>query len=433
MTKAFILPIDAPIRRLGNIPPIRRGPGGIEAQSSLITRLALHHECAPYTLFSTVIVPHKERLNRHWKRIRWGESHLVNGYGEVAGKISAILSDCTGRPDIAETTFAGLGDLCDPKGKHFLHQVRPWCSECYKEARQRNIAAWDALYTYPRTTKVCAWHEIPLSFACPQCLRAQRFVPKFPLLDFCEHCGADLTMVQVGAIPTEGQLREQLWIARSALDIIKVLGSDKKLAVSHFFDNIRLLMETHFGGQEQAFARRLGLAGSSPKNWLKRGSAPTWASLVDLGYRLDVPPSHLGSAELTLTDPEYWRVLPTQSLDRPHVRPSPSKLKEIHKALKLRLRIKQIDSAHSLEGVRQIAKRLGVLPSTIKRHFPREYAQVIEQRSSLFSTLRVHRNRQKESRITAAIMATKASRRAITTRNLKKTGMVKVSDVVTGS
>lgn len=430
MTKASIFPHGTLLQQLYAIRPYRRGPGGIESLSSLITRLASHHNCTPYSLFSMVIVPHRERLSRHWKRIRWGESHLINCYGMVAAKIVSIVSDCTGRADIPNTTFVGLEELCDKRGKHFLHKVRPWCPECYIEARERDISAWDALYTYPRTTKVCVWHETPLRFACPECQRGQRFIPKFPLLDYCEHCGSNLAVPTLATELSKDELNNQLWMARAGLDIIEALCTSRPLSSSHFFANVRNLMETHFRGLEQPFSRRLSLAGSSPKNWLKRGSSPTWASLVELGYRLDIPPSHLGSPELVLTDPAYWRSCPLPSLDRPHIRPSPTKLREINNALKERLDIKEITSLAELESIPQIAKRLGVSPSTIKRHFPDQHSQLVQQRIRLLKSLRKLREREKEIRLSEAVAATMANRQSLTIRNLKKTGKIKVSDIV---
>lgn len=393
----------------------------------------MRHNCAPYTLFSTVFVPHGERLGGRWNRVRWGESHLVNSYGEVAEKVASIVADCTGRSDISATTFAGLDQLCDPRCKHFLHMVRPWCPECYLEARQQGIPAWDALYTYPRTTKVCIWHETLLRFSCPKCSLGQRFVPKFPLLDYCEHCGADLTIRPSDAEQTVPELPQLLWMARAALNMIEALGSGATLSTSNFFSNVRNLIEVYFGGCEQPFARRLGLAESSPNNWLHRGSAPSWTSLVNLGYRLNIPLSQLGSPELPLTDPAYWHDGPVQSLDRPHFRPTETKLHEIREALQKRLSIQDVASVRSLEGIPRMAKRLKVSPGTIKRHFPEEYAQLIDQGQRLRASTKELRERQKEERLAAAVAAAKESQLPATARNLKKTGKIKVSDIVTGS
>lgn len=235
-------------------------------------------------------------------------------------------------------TLHGLQPLCDPRAKHLMHPTRPWCPECYMEARAREVAAWDALYSYVRTSKVCVWHRRELLLCCTKCGLGQRYLPKFPFLDFCEHCGADLAKQGDEPRPREEDLADaKLWIARAAVDMVDNICRDQSMSADYFVRNVQRLMDEHFRGKEKPFALRLGLAGSSPKNWVKRGSAPTWSSLVDLGYRLDIPPAQLCSPDPALTDPQYWRQLPTASSDKPHVRPSSEVLVRVRSELVKRL------------------------------------------------------------------------------------------------
>jgi hypothetical protein len=432
MTDARLINVGAPLRSLGSRQPRQRGAGGIESLSSYISGQALDHSCSPYTLLSSVLIPAEERLSGRWRRVRWGESQLLNGYGEVAGAVVGAIESSTGIVRAHRMTLGGLAAVCDPRAKHLLHQTRPWCPECYREARERTVPAWDALYTYLRTTKVCAWHALPLRFCCSKCGMGQRYLPKFPFLDFCERCGADLADLGSRESSEDPKLLEaKQWIVRAALDMIDNLSRDSGLTSANFFRNVRALMEAHFRGLERPFAVRLGLAGSSPKNWLKRGSAPTWSSLVDLAYRLDIPPAQLCSGEPALTDPQYWRRLPAASLDKPHVRPAVEDLARVRTELLRRLELKDVEDILQIEGLPRLAKRLQVSLGVLRRNFPEECVRLVAQRAEALRVRGTAAAEARTQRMSAAVTAVVEQGRPLTSRNLKKTGQLQVSDVVT--
>lgn len=434
MTKARLINFGPSICPLEPKQPRQRGAGGIEALSSYIAARALDHNCSPYTLFSNVLIPSEERLNARWRRVRHGESHLINSCGEVASAVADAVAACANLPKAPRMTLRGLERLCDPIAKHLMHLVRPWCPDCYLEARARDVPAWDALYTYVRTSKVCAWHKRPLLLSCSKCGSDQRFLPKFPFLDFCERCGADLAKQEGAPPPWDQSLTEtNLWFSQAALDMVDSLTRDRNMSAKDFAGNVQWLMTRHFGGKEQPFARHLGLAGSSPKNWLKRGSAPTWASLVDLSFRLDIPPGELCSSEPTLTDPQYWRQRPPASLDKPHIRPSPEALVRLRSALADRLELEDTGSGPLPEGLPRFAKRLQVPLGVLKRHFPDECAQLIERRITVLRARREASCISKSQRMADAMATLSAKGLTVTSRNLRRTGQLKVSDLVAGA
>jgi hypothetical protein len=432
MTRARLINFGSPVRPLGPRQPRQRGAGGIEALSSYVAAQALDHSCSPYTLLSSVLIPSEERLNTRWRRVRWGESQLLNSYGDVATAIASAVEVCAGVPRAHRMTLCGLESVCDPRAKHLLHPTRPWCSDCYLEARDRAVPAWDALYTYLRTTKVCAWHGRDLAFCCSKCGLGQRYLPKFPLLDYCEHCGADLaTQRSEQAGDVSQSLDAKRWIARAALDMIDCLARNTGLTSENFVRNVQGLMEQHFHGQERPFALRLGLAGSSPKNWLKRGSSPTWSSLVDMAFRLDIPPAQLCSVEPALTDPQYWRHLPPASLDKPHVRPTVEALDRVRTELRRRLGLAYVEDAAQLEGLPRLAKRLQVSLGVLKRNFPDECAQLVAQRAATLQANRALNRGARAQRVSDAVAAVEDQGLPLTSRNLKGTGRLRVSDMVT--
>lgn len=431
MTKAWLVNAGPPVRPLGLRQPRQRGAGGIEALSSYIAAQALDHSCSPYTLFSEVLIPAEERLSGRWRRVRWGESQLINGYGDVAAAVSGAVESCTGIARASRMTLVGLDVLCDPRAKHLLHPTRPWCPECYLEARERDVPAWDPLYTYLRTTKICAWHDCDLNLCCRECGKGQRYLPKFPLLDHCEQCGCDLAKQRSGKAECDLQsVDAKRWIARAALDMIDCLSRGHGLTGENFVRNVQALMDAHFAGKKKPFAQRLGLAGSSPKNWLKRGSAPTWASLVDLAYRLDIPPAQLCSHEPSLTDAQYWRQLPSASMDKPHVRPSEQVLARVRAELHDRLELEHAEHILAVEGLPRLAKRLQVSLGVLKRHFPEECAKLVAQRTDMVKAQRSANDVARAQRMSDAVAAVAERGMRPTSRNLKQTGHLRVSDLV---
>lgn len=429
MTRARLIS-RYPVPLLRGRPPRERGVGGIEALSSYISNQALDCHCAPYTLFSSVLLPADEGLNSRWKRVRFGESHLINGYTDIARVVAAAV-DASAQINFArQMTFLGLERLCDPIGKHFMHPFRPWCADCYLEARSHDVPAWDPLYSYVRTSKVCIWHELPYMFACRKCSRGQRYVPKFPFLDLCEHCGADLASQMPDEQLDDRLLEEHLWFSHAARDIISHMRNGHDLTAENFAHNIRALMDMHFNGKERPFAVRLGIAGSGPKNWTKRGSAPTWTSLVDLAHRLDIPPSRLGSAQAALTDPQHWRHGAATVLDQPHLRPPIDLLRRIKAELLKEPIFCESGHKFTVEGINGLAKRLNVGVALLKRHFPEECKLSIAKRKKLRTLLGMANLEERDQRLHAAAAAVTAQGLPLTERNLKRTGLLRVNDLV---
>ena len=431
MSKARLINVGPPVPPLAPRLPRERGEGGIEALSSYITGHAVERSCAPFALFSNVFIPAEERLHERWARVRFGESHLINGYTDIATTVVSAVESCARMPRARAMTLLGLERLCDLKAKHLVHKTRPWCPDCYLEARAQGIEAWDPLYSYLRTTEVCVWHKTVLLLCCKQCGRGQRYLPKFPFLDRCEHCGTDLAMQRQPAAPEDQPLEdERLWAARAATDLIVALRRDQDLAVRHFVANLSMLADHYFDGLASPLANRLGLASASLQNWLRRGNAPTWASLLDLGYRLDIPPAQLGSAEPALTDPQYWRRRPPLCLDRRHIRASEDLLNRAQSELKEEPRLLESRNGFTLEGLGRLAKRLQTDTSMLKRHFPTECKTYIATRRELLLALNERADQARMARLKAAVQAVTAMGLPLTIRNLKQTGLLKVSDIL---
>lgn len=428
MASIALYPADAQIRSLERFTPRHRGVGGFESLTSLLSQLACDHSCSPYNLIHHVLVPESERANSRWTHVRSGEGHLINAYGDVALAMSNAVTAATGI-DALNLTALSLRKICDPKGKHFMRRWRSWCPTCYLEDRSHGVSAWDPLYTYVRSTNLCVWHMLPLRIFCEACHRPQRPIPNLPFLDLCEYCRADLAIQSHPELAPDTNVKYELWAATAFMNLLDGMAQGMDLSANNFIQNILSIRDTHFGGRTRTMSCSLGLAKSSIKNWIERQSRPTWLSLVDLGWRLDMPPAQLASANLSLTDPAYWRVGGPQVLDSQHRRRSEADLR----ALEGRLKAMSIgkDLSFSAEGGLTAASRLlGVTTDYLKRQFPDLAHEIIAARVAAVKSRGTVLKQLSINRIELARRTLATAGLRPTTRNLRKTGILSVSELI---
>jgi hypothetical protein len=138
----------------------------------------------------------------------------------------------------------------------------------------------------------------------------------------------------------------------------------------------------------------------------------------------------LGSAEAILTDPQYWRYRPAAALDRPHLRPDDALLKRVLAELRKEPVVKEKGRTYTVESLKNLAKRMRIGVALLQRHFPEEAKKSVDQRKRLRALIRMDGVREREERLRAATAAVTAQGLPLTERNLKRTGLLKVSDLV---
>lgn len=310
-----------------------------------------------------------------------------------------------------------------------MHRWRSWCPTCYLEDRSQGISAWDPLYTYARSTNVCVWHLRPLRTNCDACHKPQRPIPNIPYLDLCEYCRSDLAIQAHPEVPPNVNMKYELWAAASFMSVLDAMDQGVGLSAMSFVQNIVTIRDTHFFGKTRTMSCSLGLAKSSIKNWIERQSRPTWLSFVDLGWRLDMPPAQLSSANLSLTDPTYWRVRDPQVLDSPHRRRSDADLRELEH--RLREMSTGNDLSFSVDGGLTAASRvLCVTPGYLKRQFPELANAIVTARDATLKSRSALLKQHRLSRIELARRTLATEGINPTSRNLRKTGLLSVSDLI---
>jgi hypothetical protein len=231
-------------------------------------------------------------------------------------------------------------------------------------------------------------------------------------------------------LQTGRTLNDELWFSRAAMHLIETLQSGVLLSANNFARNIQLLIDQYFQGNRQQFAKKLGVAGSGPKNWIDRGSYPSWASIADLGFRMEIPPTQLAAADLPMTDPTYWRYIDPLVLDSPHIRPAAETLEAARAALNQSINMARADPTSLPDSIEVITKKLGVRRSLLKRHFPEEFSVLVNLRSSAAQYLSQKANAERSERLALATRDIVASGYSPTSRRLKLQKGIKMSDVI---
>jgi len=84
----------------------------------------------------------------------------------------------------------------------------------------------------------------------------------------------------------------------------------------------------------------------------------------------------------------------------------------------------------TLEGLGRLARRLQTDTSTLKRRFPVECKEYVAKRKEIRLALNMRTDQARMARLKAAAQAVMAQALPLTIRNLKQTGLLKVSDFV---
>jgi len=428
MTTARLYPLGTTLKRFAGHIPKRSDAAGVESLTSFFCRLALDHYCAPHRLYGALIANDWSKRKIDFKKIRSAESQLINSLGEAARSSVEALQREANITNAAEMTFLSIAGLCDQKAKHFLHKGRHWCAQCYMESRNAGEPAWNPLYWAPTTTTICLAHKTLLQQFCPHCKLIQRHLPKFPFLDFCEYCGCDLAS---GNSPTcdSSQIDQRMWLANGALDLIK---NQHNAILSRENFSLRLNEATLMcsNGVFEDFARKTGIITCSLRNWQLKHVAPTWSNFIDIAYRLNIPPIQLAGPSALIFDPANFNYRSNLRLDKQHRHLPKERIEELRKAT-LELLEAPIDVWVFRKGnLSSIQKQFDISYWTFQRHLgdladqiSAKRVEASEYRKKL--TVAGRRKRLRAARDKLAGMELEPS-----VRNLKKSGLVKVSDVI---
>ncbi|NUU03848.1 TniQ family protein [Herbaspirillum robiniae] len=271
--------------------------GGREALTSYIIRLSRRHMVNPRILVQTVFAQVDKRIegvanNRFYTK----DGRTINALGLYARMFAGVVGTLTGRDDIEQLTMLPWQDVLPENGEALIARAPKWCPFCFAEqARSIGYAylplAWQlALY------RRCLRHGVPLIEACPRCLRLQPFIPAFPDVGHCAHCGVSLCYL--------GEEIPQAYPSEMALEasIEEMLQSvGVRPSLNDFKSNLLRLIQYRTAGNKSRFCKELGWDSWAANAWLQKGKKPTLRRLLDISFHHHVPVAVLCSGRLVVS------------------------------------------------------------------------------------------------------------------------------------
>ena len=233
----------------------------------------------------------------------------MNGNGKWAAELCGLLERLTvqRRLDVL-TMVAWRGVLPTPR---VLSLTRQWCPVCYGTMRAECGECWDPLVWSLGAVLCCLEHGERLHTKCVSCLRKQPWLPRDTCVGWCAWCGVDLAAAgtQAGA---EGPWDNPAvtvadrWRASVCGDLVAWDdGESGPVVLANVGRRIEALLHFIDGGNQSAFARRMGVSLPTPGNWMSTGNV-RFDYLIRICWRTGLHPLDLLVRERSFDD-ALWK------------------------------------------------------------------------------------------------------------------------------
>ncbi len=296
---------------------------------------------------------------------------LCNSIGVIASRyIEALTAASNGKINSQFLTLYPLRYLCEDNARGLQKQHMEWCPECWKEDRESGESPYVRLYWLVESTKICVVHDHRLSTYCPACGDVKLQFPKFPRQWICDKCGEDLSKPDEKHIPDNFTTKDA-WVSHAIYRLIERVYSDE-LVLDQFIvaKAIRRLIQGSKLSQIE-FCHKLNIESKSIKNMLDPKRRPYFLALLDLCYRLDIPPDQFLLDKDVLTSAELWRGLQKPAFT--------SKVNLNHKKKShIRDELKKILADNPTPPIRvsHLAKKFDISYTCLQYNFPDEYREL---------------------------------------------------------
>ena len=296
---------------------------------------------------------------------------LCNSIGIISSRyIEALTNASNGNINAQFLTLHPLRSLCENNARGLQKQFMEWCPECWRLDRETGESPYVRLYWLVESTKICIIHNHRLSTYCPACGEVKLQFPKFPRQWICDKCGEDLSKPDEKHVPDSFTTKDA-WVSNAIYRLIERVYSDE-LVLDQFIvaKAIRRLI---YGSKLSPieFCQRLNIEPKSIKNMLDPERRPYFLAVLDLCYRLDLPPAQFLFDKDVLTATELWRTLPKPAFT--------SKVNLDHKKKSfIRNELLKLISNNPKPPIRvsHIAKKYEITHTILQYNFPNEYKEL---------------------------------------------------------
>lgn len=275
------------VTRLYRITPADFESWGRESLISFIVRLSREHLVNPRLLIQRIFSEVDPQIalvcrNRFYVK----DSRTINAVGEYARIFSTASSRLTGHASLNQLTMLPWKDVLPENGEVMTAKRLKWCPCCLAEQALTLGYNYHPLVWSMELYKACLRHSRPLQETCPRCEKPQPFIPSFPALGHCSHCGASLLSMSTSA-PAVANDNTVLKM-ESTLWSMMQCRQDHSPSLELFRNNLTKLIQLCANGNKAKFCRDLGWDSWAVNSWLRKGQRPTLQRLVVLSIRHNV-------------------------------------------------------------------------------------------------------------------------------------------------
>lgn len=353
------------------LPILGFGSGNIEALSSYICRQAENvcEPAHPYSMRMLRSILEDAESDRDIPSTSHKDYYSCNGIGALQSRFTNAIQTATkGQIKAQLMTLKPLEFLTDRLSHGLIRDRMHWCQSCWNEDLARGDAPYLRLYWTLKQTHVCAVHNRKLLDLCPACGNEQQQFPSFPRQHICDNCGHELYKItNKQERLAESYTSEESWFSHANYNLIEKLSSGRyhvsQETVSRAFR--RILNTTQLDINE--FSEKLKLSKRMVKGVIAKTRRLYFPSLLDMCYRLDIPPDQFLFEPANLTDPSAWRTH-AQTEYVIMAKLSPRKKQRIYEDLAKELKSKKAPPVR----LSHVASKHGIKASTIRYNFPKE-------------------------------------------------------------
>lgn len=306
------------------------------------------------------------------------DSVTVNGFGKYARMAVELLQPKT---DVAveAMTMLHLKDLLPHNGEGALARNPRWCPFCMCEqvrAGQRPHYRLDWSFEHYRA---CPQHEVLLSDRCSACGSLQSFVPIYPSLVHCCHCGYPL-LARVPEDEAEADSAPdctefELWCSRSLDDLLTRRSViEERASLVAFRINIAEIVNKLSPGNKKWLCESVGLQAYALNGWLNKHERPSLSVLLKFcfGISVSVAGMFIPNAAALATGPIGHGPAPSERSARPML--GYQRREEMGRLLTV-----IINDSMDCRPLSVVAEQLGLSRSALKYWFRAQCREIVSK------------------------------------------------------
>lgn len=349
------------------LPPVGAGTPQQESLVSVLVRTSRAHSVGTRQLIGSVFAhAEPEIAGLGYAKFYKSLAATINGLGKYAELFVRATERLTGQGDLRKQTLLPWKGLFPHNGQGLLAKYPQWCPDCLQAQTSKEAGTVFQLAWSLEVSMVCSIHRRPLVALCPQCGKPQPFLPRYPDLGVCDHCGSSLAGLPT-AIRAACTNQDDLWVAEAIGNmLVAQTRGDFVPDVGRFrefvLEKVRGLAE----GNRAVFCRALGLHDRALAGWLNKGERPSITQFLTLCYGTQVMPANVFSGRPLaflpggMLNPPTAKVKYRSSVPRLGV----ERRKKLEAFLQACLMVKEY------EPVSKIAGQVGVSARSLRYWFP---------------------------------------------------------------